>query len=119
MSKIKGLSSKKRKIGAAISCLALMATLGTTTAFAARPNNTTDLIDDAEGTRYSVDGGQTWTQGNPVDENTNGYDEIDVTGYASAIVDGDPNSDDDYSNAIFGGHFDFDDGNLDISFEQK
>jgi hypothetical protein len=108
---MKKLSRSKLTIVGVIACAVVMVT--GVTAFAMNRLMQTDIKSDENGTRYSVDGGVTWTEENPVSPDPDAV-EIDVDAYTETITDGGEITDEDMANAIDGGHYEFKDGVTDI-----
>jgi hypothetical protein len=69
----------------------------------------TDLISDENGTRYSVDGGETWTTESPaVPLDSDAYESLEVIDYTETITEGSEITQEDKANAVFAGDFTFD-----------
>jgi hypothetical protein len=98
---------------AAIAAAAVLTVTGAT-ALASAGIAQSDLFSDENGTKYSADGGQTWSEtpaeipGFAVDETLN------VNNTVETLTDGGEITEADRADAIFGGNFVFDENTLSI-----
>jgi hypothetical protein len=102
-------------IMAVVACLAL-GSLGAGAAYAASQANSTKIEADADGARYSLDDGATWTEGQQ--EALPGFENAEEGGISElveTITDGDPITDEEKASAINGGEFKFDGDTTDIT----
>jgi hypothetical protein len=80
-----------RKFAAVSLAVGLAAVMTATSAFALNGEKTTKLISDENGTRYSVDEGKTWIEGDQKADLEFEYaDNLDVNVYTETFTDGEP-----------------------------